>query len=100
MTQLQNALTVAESRRREVQDQLQREEAVFARCEIVKFIKDKDKRHAKTPENFAKALAGLPENGWFSSFRKCKKIRYDAGLAPIIFIVLHVLQEPLQESRR
>jgi len=80
-------------RRGEVQEQLQREEAVFARREILKFINDKDKRHAKTPENFSKAMAGLPENGWFSSFRKCNRIRYRIKSAPISLAVLDVLKQ-------
>jgi hypothetical protein len=80
-------------RRNAVQQHLQREEAVFARREILKFIKDKNKRRSKTPENFSKAIAGLPENGWFSSFRKCKEVRCDAGRAPITLIVLGVLRK-------
>jgi hypothetical protein len=85
-------------RRNEVQQHLQREEAVFARREILKFIKDKNKRHSKTPENFSKAMAALPENGWFRSFSKCQEIRYDGGRAPITLIVLGVLRKILHRN--
>lgn len=45
--------------------------AWFARNEVVGFVRDPEKRYSKTPEKFAKAMAGLPFYDWLYSVRKC-----------------------------
>jgi len=48
------------------------QEAWFARNEVVKFARNS--RYDKTLLNFARAMAGLPEWGWFHSRRTCEAI--------------------------
>jgi translation initiation factor IF-3 len=52
---------------------LRSQEAWFARNEVVKFARNR--RHDKTLLNFARAMAGLPEWGWFHSRRICEGIQ-------------------------
>lgn len=54
-------------------------EAWFAQNEILNM--KRAKRYAMTPENLARAMAGMPEYGWLNSLRRCQKLRPDA-LAP------------------
>ena len=51
---------------------LRAQEAWFARNEVVKFARNR--RYDKTLLNFARAMAGLPEWGWFHSRRTCEAI--------------------------
>jgi len=56
-----------------LKDVLNAQEASFARNEVVKFARNR--RYGKTLLNFARAMAGLPEWGWFHSRRTCETIR-------------------------
>jgi hypothetical protein len=56
--------------RRELGELVMSEEGWHARNEVVKFVRSR--RYVGNPENFAKAMAGLPEYGWLHSFRKCE----------------------------
>jgi hypothetical protein len=58
--------------RKELGELLMSQEAWHARNEVVKFVRSR--RYAGKPENFAKAMAGLPEYGWLHSFRRCEAI--------------------------
>jgi hypothetical protein len=64
-------LRAAQTKRGSLEDQLSAEEAWFARNEVVAFARDPYRRYSKTPENFAKAMAGLPFYDWLYSLRKC-----------------------------
>jgi hypothetical protein len=70
----------AQKERNLLQESLRAQEAWFARNEIVKFAHNK--RHARTLLNFARAMAGLPEWGWFHSRRMCEPITYDPTPTP------------------
>jgi len=65
----------ARNERDMLQESLRTREAWFARNEIVKFAHNR--RHATSLLNFARAMAGLPEWGWFHSRRMCEEITYD-----------------------
>ena len=56
-----------------LKDQLNAQEAWFARNEVVKFARNR--RYGKSVLNFARAMVGLPEWGWFHSRRISETIR-------------------------
>ncbi|MGH9515923.1 MAG: hypothetical protein ACRD3P_09635 [Terriglobales bacterium] len=72
--ELGTALREAQLRRESLAKLLESQEAWFARNEVVGFVRDRKKRYSKTPENFAKAMAGLPFYDWLYSLRKCISI--------------------------
>jgi hypothetical protein len=57
---------------------LNAQEAWFARNEVLKFARNR--RYSKSLLNFARAMAGLPEWGWFHSRRTCETIQDESGL--------------------
>jgi hypothetical protein len=59
------------------------QEAWFAQNEIVKFRRSK--RRELNPDNLAKAMAGIPEYGWFNSFLRCDKLNA-ASFAPALIL--------------
>ncbi len=67
------AVHKAQKEKNALKDALNAQEASFARTEIVKFARNR--RYGKTLLNFARAMAGLPEWGWFHSRRTCETIR-------------------------
>jgi hypothetical protein len=66
-TSLQNE----QQKRQFLGELLASQQAWFARNEVVGFVRDREKRYSKTPENFPKAMAGLPFYDWLYSVRKC-----------------------------
>jgi hypothetical protein len=65
---------------RKVEEDLRNKKAVqeawFAQNEIVQL--KRSKRHELNPDNLAKAMAGMPEYGWFNSFRRCEDLDIEA----------------------
>ncbi len=70
---LEKAVRAAQREKELMKDALSAQEAWYARNEVVKFALNR--RHGKTLLNFARALAGLPEWGWFHSRRMCAAIQ-------------------------
>lgn len=60
-------------RRQNLWELLNSQAGWYARNEVVKFARNRRHTPGK-PENFAKAMAGLPEYGWLHSFRTCEKV--------------------------
>jgi hypothetical protein len=69
---LWDAVLIAQKEKKALIDRLNAQEAWFARNEIVEFAKNR--RHSKSLLNFARAMAGLPEWGWFHSRRTCETL--------------------------
>lgn len=63
----------AQQEKNTLKDALNAQEAWFARNELVEFARNR--RHSKSLLNFARAMAGVPEWGWFHSRRTCEKIQ-------------------------
>jgi len=63
----------ARTEKESLHNALRSQEAWFARSEVVKFARNR--RYDKTLLNFAGAVAGLPEWGWFHSRRTCENIK-------------------------
>lgn len=72
---VESQLNRARELQRTLKQQKSSEEAWFARNEVVRFVESQ--RYELTPVNFAKALAGLPEYAWLTSFRKCPDVEVD-----------------------
>jgi|CZKH01.1.fsa_nt_gi hypothetical protein len=71
------AVLKAQTEKNALKDALSAQEAWFARNEVVKFARNR--RYSKSLLNFARAMAGLPEWGWFHSRRTCETIRDKSG---------------------
>jgi hypothetical protein len=74
---LMPAVLKAQREKNSLKDELNAQEAWFARNEVVKFARNR--RHSKTLLNFARAMAGLPEWGWFHSRRTCEPLQDESG---------------------
>jgi len=73
----QQALTSAQSLEESSRKKRAAHEAWFAQNEIVKL--KRSKRHSlENPDDLAKAMAGMPEYGWFNSFRRCKSLNIES----------------------
>lgn len=73
----QRALTNAKSLEESLHKKRASQEAWFAQNEIVKL--KRSKRHSlENPDDLAKAMAGMPEYGWFNSFRRCKNLNIES----------------------
>ena len=70
---LDSAIRAARAQKDTLKSVLKAQEAWFARNEVVKFARNR--RYNKTLPNFASAMAGLPEWGWFHSRRICETIK-------------------------
>lgn len=82
LNQLEPSFRLTQKDKQMLKERLLRQEAWYARNEVVSFVKER--RYEKTPMNFAKALAGLPECGWLRSHRRCSEIQ-DESLVPTTF---------------
>jgi hypothetical protein len=60
------------------------QEAWFAQNEIVQL--KRSKRHELNPDKLAKAMAGMPEYGWFNSFRRCEDLDIE-GFKPYLLLM-------------
>jgi hypothetical protein len=67
------AVLKAQKEKDSLKTELSAQEAWFACNEVVKFARNR--RYSKSLLNFARAMAGLPEWGWFHSRRTCEAIR-------------------------
>lgn len=74
---LWDAVLKAQQEKNTLKDALNAQEAWFARNEVVEFAKNR--RYSKSLLNFARAMAGVPEWGWFHSRRTCEKIQDKSG---------------------
>jgi hypothetical protein len=93
-------LRAAQTKRQSLEDQLSAEEAWFARNEVVAFARDPYRRYSKTPENFAKAMAGLPFYDWLYSLRKCLVIPEVASVPKTYwFQVFEMIQGIVRKTR-
>jgi len=70
MPKLWDAVLKAQQDNNALKETLNAQEAWFARNEVVKFARNR--RYSKSVLNFARAMAGLPEWGWFHSRRTCE----------------------------
>lgn len=70
---LWDAVLKARKEKDTLKDLLNAQEAWVARNEVVKFARNR--RYSKSLLNFARAMAGVPEWGWFHSRRTCETIR-------------------------
>ena len=95
---MKEALGLAQEKKKLLKEQLTPRNAWFARNEIVKFRKST--RFEKTPINFAKAMAGLPEYGWLHSFRKCSMLRDESVSAPsyLLFEILKMVVKKVKPA--
>lgn len=75
MPKLWYAVQSAQQERNALREALNVQEAWFARNEVVKLAKNR--RYSKSLLNFARAMAGLPEWGWFHSRRTCEALIKD-----------------------
>lgn len=79
-------------------EQLLRQEAWYARNEIAEFAQAA--RYEKSPINFAKAMAGLPEYSWLYSHRKCSEIEDESLFAKSpnyrVFELLRVITKKIK----
>jgi hypothetical protein len=71
--QTDESIHAAQKKKVELKEQLSRQDAWYARNETVKFAKNH--RYEKTPLNFARAMAGLPDYGWLHSLRRCLALK-------------------------
>ena len=70
----------AQKERESLKKMLSAQEAWYARNQVVEFARNR--RYRKTVLNFARAMAGLPEWGWFHSRRMCEAIQDQSTPAP------------------
>jgi hypothetical protein len=84
------ALTLAQQKKQLLKNKLTSQNAWFARNEVVKFRNNT--RFAKTPMNFAKAMAGLPHYGWLHSFRRCSMIP-DESPSATSYLLFEILKK-------
>jgi len=70
---LEKSLKESQKQKAALKEQLSSQEAWFARDEIVGFVRSR--RYDRTPLNFAKAMAGLPQYRWLHSFRRCSALQ-------------------------
>jgi hypothetical protein len=70
MPTLWEAVLKAQREKNMLKEALNAQEAWFARNEVVKFARNR--RYSKSLLNFARAMAGVPEWGWFHSRRTCE----------------------------
>jgi len=75
----QTQLAQAGIDRGRLEETLRDHQAGFAQTELVTFIRSK--RAANTPRMLADAMAGLPEISCRVSFRRCRKLPFEAGSA-------------------
>jgi hypothetical protein len=71
---IEASLQVAQKEKQMLQERLSSQEAWYARNEVVEFARSR--RYEKTPTNFARAMAGLPDYGWLRSLRRCLRITH------------------------
>jgi hypothetical protein len=73
MPKLLDTVHKAQQEKNALKESLNAQEAWFARKEVVKFARNR--RYGKSLLNFARAMAGLPEWGWFHSRRNCETLK-------------------------
>jgi hypothetical protein len=100
LTNLSRNLEVSARRAQKEQESVKKtlnaQEAWYARNEVVKFAENN--RHDKTLINFARAMAGLPEWGWFHSRRTCEKIQ-DHSLPATPYQIFELLAKIVRGMR-
>jgi hypothetical protein len=87
--QSDQAIRTAQKKKVELKEQLSRQNAWYARNETVKFAQQQ--RYDKTPLNFARAMAGLPDYGWLHSFRRCLALKDESLSARNFYYQLFLL---------
>jgi len=98
--ELSDLLQVAQKEQESLEQQLSMEEAWLSRNEVLAFVRDPERRYSKTPENFAKAMAGLPFYDWLYSLRKCLSIRAAANVRKTyLFQLFEMIQGIVRRTR-
>jgi hypothetical protein len=72
-SQVGASLQLAQKNNQNLKERLSCQQAWYAQNEMVRFARNR--RYDKTAENFAKAMAGLPEYAWLYSLRKCLRFQ-------------------------
>lgn len=73
---VEGSLQLAQKNKQSLKEQLSCQQAWYAQSEVVRFVRNR--RYDKTAENFAKAMAGLPEYRWLYSLRKCLRFQSES----------------------
>ena len=81
-----------------IRTRLNSQEAWYARNEVVRFVRKP--RYHKTPVNFAKVMAGLPDYSWLRSLRKCNSIRVPPTVPPSRYLLWDLLETIVQGMKR
>jgi hypothetical protein len=71
------SLRLAQRNKQRLKEQITCQQAWYAQSEVVRFARNR--RYDKTAENFAKAMAGLPEYTWLYSLRKCLRFQNESA---------------------
>lgn len=96
--QADNAVHAAQKRKVELKERLTRQEAWYARNELVKFARNE--REEKSALNYARATAGLPEYSWLHSFRKCRALHNESlNATSFNFQLFEILRRIVQSMR-
>jgi hypothetical protein len=82
LEKVEEALCDADKHRDCLAERLAVEESGFAQAELFDFISGN--RYAFTPENLAKAIAGLPEISWRQSFLRCSTLLKDSRFSHMV----------------
>lgn len=94
---LWNAVLKAQQEKIALKEALNAQEAWFARNEVVKFARNR--RHSKSLLNFARAMAGLPEWGWFHSRRTCEALLEDNFDSQYPYKVFELLDSVIRKTK-
>ena len=96
--QADKAVKAAQKRKGELKERLTRQEAWYARNQLVKFARNK--RQEKSALNYARASAGLPEYSWLHSFRKCRALHNESLNATSFNLQLFEILRRIVQSMR
>jgi len=91
------SLQQARKEKQMLKERLLSQEAWYARNEVVRFARST--RYEKTPTNFAKAMAGLPDYGWLHSLRRCLKIKDKSPHTAVNFQLFKRLEAIIKKTR-
>jgi hypothetical protein len=95
--QLEASLQQERKEKQMLKERLSSQEAWYARSEVVKFARST--RYEKSPTNFAKAMAGLPDYGWLHSLRRCLKIKDKSHHTPVNYQLFKLLEAIIKKAR-
>jgi hypothetical protein len=94
---LEVSLQLAQKEKQMLKERRSSQEAWYARNEVVKFAGNR--RYEKTPTNFAKAMAGLPDYGWLHSLRRCSGIKHEPLYTAVNYQLFELLEMIIKKTR-